>query len=969
MGRVEELSNLSSAFNSASDGRGGIVMLGGEPGIGKTRLLEELELLATKQAALVIRGTCYEGDSTPPYWPWIQALRSVLTSPTQAVISALESRVDSVSEIVPEVVRMFPGTETAPQLEGSQARFNLFDSITSFLRELSESQPVVVILDDLHWADQSSLDLLEFFAQNIGSSPVLIVGGYRDMELSRRHPLSDKIASLARNRSFQRITVRGLNRDEVQELVESVGGIKLSPELAVEIHERTEGNPFFAGEVARDLSRNSVDKNGIVNTIEFRVPEGVREAIGIRLNRLSEKCNQVLRTASVVGREFNFDLLSKINPEFSTEDLLHLLEIADAAVVIREVHGESGRYEFAHALIQQTLNEELTTGRRLQLHAQIVGSIEELYADHIHEHYSELLHHAQEAETILGSDVTATYALLSAEQALNSYAWSDAETKFKVAYESLGSETPSETNARILFGLGKVELQTLTYPDIQRGWDKVAEAFHLFDQLGDADAAVAVAVRSRGFIPFWLYNTMPVFSRALELAEPVSSEAGTLLNLFGAAARYEEEDSEKAERSLASALVIAQKNGDRQLETGTLAELSMSALSEGDTQSALDIARQAIDLSSEHNFPLIEMYAHFISSAAYEGIGNAEKARHHAEAERSIEQRTGSVIGGAWNRYHVAYGQSARDEIDQLGDLIDSQYPTDRVVRLFVGIGAWNIGKDSNLQDRITTAQNAGRTAPNLFQKSSHAVFLALAGWVTRNQEVSAFASDLGSEILNAPKITQHIEIYSRISVGLNAAITSDSKEAATHYEALRNLPGMFAEFHFQFSSQRLLGLLAHTAGMNQQFDEHFETGLKTSKISGYKLEYAWIAHDFAERLLQSDESADRSRATAIVAAGLEEIDGLGMSAVENNLNSLNGIIESTESDSAPPQNPVGLTDREIEVLRLVAAGRTNQQIAEQLVIAQTTAAKHVANILGKTGSANRTEAATFANHHGITEA
>jgi tetratricopeptide (TPR) repeat protein len=368
-------------------------------------------------------------------------------------------------------------------------------------------------------------------------------------------------------------------------------------------------------------------------------------------------------------------------------------------------------------LIQQTLNEELTTGRRLQLHSKIVGAVEELYADHIHEHYPELLHHAQEAETILGSDITANYALLSGEQALNSYAWSDAESKFKVAYDALGSKTASATYARILFGLGKVELQTLTYPDIKRGWDKVAEAFHLFDQMGDVDSAVQVAVRSKGFIPFWLHSTMPVFSRALELAQPESTEAGTLFNLLGAAARYEEEDSEKAEDALRRALEIAKQTGDRQLETGTLAELSMGALSEGESQLAVDMASQAIDLASKHNFPLIEMYAHFISSAAHEGVGNAEKASFHAEAERAIEQRTGSVVGGAWNRLHVAYGQGDREEIEQLGDLIDSQYPTDRVVRLFVGIGDWNIGKDSNLQDRITTAQDAGRTAPNLFQK------------------------------------------------------------------------------------------------------------------------------------------------------------------------------------------------------------------------------------------------------------
>jgi predicted ATPase len=253
---------------------------------------------------------------------------------------------------------------------------------------------------------------------------MLIVGGYRDTELARRHPLSESLAKIARIPEFQRILLRGLDIDEVGRMVQETGDISISSELTVEIHERTEGNPFFVTEVARDLAKVAADRGGDFDALKIRIPEGVREAIGIRLNKLSDDCNEMLRTAAVIGREFDFALLSMLNGETSEEDELILVEEAIAAGTVREVDGLRNRYEFTHALIQQSLSEELTTARRVRLHAKVVASMEELHVGRLSDHATELLHHCTEG--MVSEEKIVDYAQLAAERASALYAWEEA---------------------------------------------------------------------------------------------------------------------------------------------------------------------------------------------------------------------------------------------------------------------------------------------------------------------------------------------------------------------------------------------------------------------------------------------------------------------------------------------------------------------------------------------------------------
>jgi predicted ATPase len=254
VGRQREMSELTAALEEALSGHGRLVMLVGEAGVGKTRTGRELAAIANQRGARVLWGWCYEEAGAPPYWPWVQPLRAYIQQqgPDQ-LRSQMGPGAADIAEIIPEVRQKLPDPEPPPSLEPEQARFRLFDSITTFLKNAAQSQPLMLVLDDLQWADKPSLLLLQFLARQLADSRLLVVGCYRDVELSRQHPLSEALAQLAREPVFQRQLLRGLSREDTGRFIESAARIRPSERLVETIYEHTKGNPFFMTEVVRLL--------------------------------------------------------------------------------------------------------------------------------------------------------------------------------------------------------------------------------------------------------------------------------------------------------------------------------------------------------------------------------------------------------------------------------------------------------------------------------------------------------------------------------------------------------------------------------------------------------------------------------------------------------------------------------------------------------------------------------------------
>jgi len=338
VGRQREMAELRSALDDAISGRGSIVMLAGEPGIGKTRMAQELAGHAQSLGAQVLWGWCYEGEGAPPYWPWIQPVRSYVRN---AMASQLEAEMASgaadIATLVPEVGEKLLGLKPPPQMEPEQARFRLFDSVATFLNNSSASAPLVIVLEDLHWSDRSSLMLWEFISKEISSARVMLLGTYRDVEVDRRHPLSQTLGALIREPNFRRVQLSGLSLQDVGLFVEQRTGATLTESDLRQVHARTEGNPLFLNELAQFLGEREVKDS---RSWTSGLPEGIRDVIGRRLHRLSEKCNEVLSVASIIGREFTTGQLKLLLQDLTEEQLMEVLEEGVSSRIVEEFPGD-----------------------------------------------------------------------------------------------------------------------------------------------------------------------------------------------------------------------------------------------------------------------------------------------------------------------------------------------------------------------------------------------------------------------------------------------------------------------------------------------------------------------------------------------------------------------------------------------------------------------------------------------------
>jgi len=363
VGREHELSTLMAALDEALAGEGRLVLIAGEPGIGKSRLAEEVGRHARRRGARVYVGRCWEAGGAPAYWPWVQALRAYIRdSDPEAVRAQLGGEGAELATILPELRGLVPDLPESPPADSDGARFRLLESVASFLRNAASAGPVVVGLDDLHAADAPSLLLLRFVAGQLAAAPILIVGCYRDTEVGPE--LSETLADVARDPGMQRLALRGLSGSDTSRLLHLTMGDAPADELAAAIHADTQGNPLFAKEIGRLLA---AEGHGDGAPGGIPIPQGVLEVIGQRLARQSESCRNLLALASVVGREFDPDVIGSL-AEVDEDALFAALDEAAGAGLVGAVPEASGRLRFSHILIRDALYEDLPAPRRLRLH-------------------------------------------------------------------------------------------------------------------------------------------------------------------------------------------------------------------------------------------------------------------------------------------------------------------------------------------------------------------------------------------------------------------------------------------------------------------------------------------------------------------------------------------------------------------------------------------------------------------------
>ncbi|HXG20290.1 MAG TPA: AAA family ATPase [Methylomirabilota bacterium] len=460
VGRERELHELGSAVEAMCAGSGRLLLLVGEPGIGKTRLADELAAIARQSGVNVLWGRCWEGDGAPAFWPWRQLLRAYAQQCAPDILaSEMGSGGPIIAQVVAEVRERLPHLPASPELSPEAARFHFFDSITLWLKKAAARQPLLLILDDLHWADTPSLLLLQFLARELHETRLLVLGAYRDTEVNEAHPLAEALGVLARE--SQRIQLSGLSPDEVLRFLEHTTGATPSPGLVTSIRNNTEGNPFFVQETVRLLAaEGSLTSRERYDALGGNVPPSVKETIRRRLLRLSPACVHMLTIAATIGHEFSSDLLARVcqNRSGTTwELLLSSLQEAIAARILAKVGGEEERYRFLHALIRETLYEDAPLQERVQLHRHVGEAIETLYGAYLRPHLTELAEHFFKARQSDVGDKALHYAIQAGERAAALLAYEEAASYYARALQLLPlTEANEKQRCELLLARGEV---------------------------------------------------------------------------------------------------------------------------------------------------------------------------------------------------------------------------------------------------------------------------------------------------------------------------------------------------------------------------------------------------------------------------------------------------------------------------------------------------------------------------------
>ena len=502
VGREAELQRLLEAWNAARRGERWTALLAGEPGIGKTRLAVQLAREAHRDGAVVLYGRSSE-DLGPPYEPWRHALEHLVATAGRGVLRRhVEVHGGELSRLAPTLRNRVEDLPEPQATDAEAGRYLLFASVVGLLGAVAERHPVVLILDDLHWARRPTLSLLKHVQLSLGSARLLIVISYREPREALSDPLVELLGDLHREPRVERVGLEGLNQSEVLEMLEVAAGHELEgagSAVAKELTAETDGNPFFVTEIVRSLTesgaiRREADGRWTVPAQLSRegLPRSVNEVIRGRVVRLGDNAARVLTTAATIGRDFEHGLLARVE-EIPEDEVLDVLEAASAAALVAEQPDRLGRYAFVHALIPHALEQELTSGRRARLHERVAEALESQPSPPV----ADLAHHWGAAGGERARAKALRYSALAGRAALQQLAPDEALDWFQRAL-ALGDEVTLEHGERLdlLIGLGQAQLQA-ALPEFR---DTLLEAAAAAEAAGDAERLMAAALaNNRGY--------------------------------------------------------------------------------------------------------------------------------------------------------------------------------------------------------------------------------------------------------------------------------------------------------------------------------------------------------------------------------------------------------------------------------------------------------------------------------------
>ncbi|MDP9333209.1 MAG: AAA family ATPase [Actinomycetota bacterium] len=647
VGREAEMASLLEAFKRVVGGEGReVILISGEAGLGKTTLVAETARAAFDAGACVLFGHCEE-DLATPYQLFSEALGYYVThAAEEQLVAHVDTHGAELARLVPTLVSRIRELPPTKANDADTERYLLFAAVVGLLLQVSQAQPVVLVLDDLQWADKASLQLLRHLTASEQATRVLLLGTYRDSELSRSHPFLDTLAALRRHQGVSRIELAGLDDTGVMALMEATAGHSLGDAavgLAHALYRETDGNPFFVSEVLIHLAETgaiSQDADGrwiAATTLEeAALPDSVREVIGARVGRLGPDAERVLSMAAVIGRDFDLDVLARAT-KTSEDDLLDVLDAAATVTLVRELAGASGRYSFAHALIQHTLYEDLGPTRRARAHRQVAEALEDLLGDRPGTRVGELARHWFSATQPIDLTKAINYARQAGDAALAALAPADALRYYAQALDLYPQATDPDPilGLDLAIGLGTAQRQT----GDQAFRDTLLDAARRAVELGDTERLVAAALANdRGwFSAAGVIDGDKVEILELALARLPADNRDRALMLAALCAELAHGSPLERRQALADeAVAIAESFGDDAIMVRVLNHVFVPLVVPALLEQSLARTAEALARAERVGDPLLLFFAAAWRSYASHRAGDFDEMNHCYEIMRSL---------------------------------------------------------------------------------------------------------------------------------------------------------------------------------------------------------------------------------------------------------------------------------------------------------------------------------------------
>jgi DNA-binding SARP family transcriptional activator len=877
VGRVNELADATAALDDALAGRGGLILLVGEPGIGKSRLSEELMRTARARGALTLVGRCWEAGGAPAYWPWVQSLRSYIrSSPPARLREELGSWAGELAQLLPELRELFPDVPEPPPINAESARFRLFEAVSTLIRNAGSRQALVLVLDDLHAADEPSLLLLRFLGRELDGSRVLVLAASRNIDPSPSDPLTAALTELAREPVTRTMLLRGLEAEDVRRFLELTTGEGPDESLVAAIHEETEGNPLFVGEIVRLLSAEGSLTGD--SPPRIAIPQSIRDVIARRLRRLSDDCLRLLTLASVLGREFSLAVLARA-AELDEDDVLDKLDEAMRERVVTDVPGFPSELRFAHVLIRDTLYEDLTTARRIRLHRQAVQALEELYGESSSSALAELAHHS-----ISGSDFGrgVRYARSAGDRALELLAYEEAARLYRTALETLELSEPGDerTRCELLLALGDAQGKAGNTPEAK---ETLLAAAGLARSAGLPEHLGRAALGYGGRFPWLRAGTdrrlVPLLEEALAgLGEEESQLRVRLLARLAGALR--DQPSLEPRSSLSrEAVAIARRLGDADTLAYALVSLTTATWSP-EIEELVPYVEEVKRLAEKTGDPERMFQWGWLQHIIYMNLGDIARAEEIAVTHRAV----------AWElkqRSQQWYSTVMRSLIPLVrGEFAEAEQLANEALEIGQRAQSWDAAFSHSIllfavrreQGRLEEVDQLVRTYVDEYAgyRSFRCLVPLIDCELGRTDEAHIRFEELAGEGFDA--LPRDAEWVFNVSVLAQVAVYLDDRaRAGMLYDLLLPYAQRNATLTGEIaigSVSHYLGLLAALLGRWDDAERHFEDALE---MNGRMTARPWVAHtqeDYGRMLLERGEI---QRGAQLVTAALAAYRELGM--------------------------------------------------------------------------------------------